>query len=1325
MTSKALALLIAAITFVVAGTAAAQQYTPLVALNADDADASIVNFKHRAQIIMAPHWIPPEDWADEPNEAWGEWHLAKLLSPLGPQERIHLEGNIINSDPGDVGTSGFCGGTDYDMALVSLVPMAYLMNPHAPSGHPTLTLQIWEHLVFELLNERGGVENASMDAPGIQCPGWAAPETENHILMTESARYLTNQLLLDRGWDPEDYDNQQNGMANFLRLELTKLLRRDFEEYNGRPYMLHSLRALTNLTTFARDESVRTLAAMVLDYLAAKVAVSSNGLRRRVPFRRLGENRFGDYFDNGPGDPGRMWLAAIAGYPTVGHGKPENHHPPYGALQTFVLPGAYRAPGMILDLAVDKRHHTYYQRFQHRTREIYYAEPEFLISAGGTFVDSDTLSDNDGAGWALETALVPTSAPSFSYTQMLRFEGHREEDEIHNACVAPNFACGLDVTIPPHYLSQACTQVHGEWLFINADGCQMAQDMYIALHTAPCNTSVCSDSASNYGFFEVQAARKMSFDAFVATVLANNAWRQFHPEQPNDYVTVDGRLIQFRTNPSLIISAGDARFDGPPSGRWVGDVVNQIGNTRTVITNAARREELVLDWANPQAPVRRLTSVRARHTAGPVASRSRDNLDAFWVGPDGGIGTTWWSEGQSWAQPYGLVPSNGARGSSSVASLARGPDRLDAFYIGQDGAIASTAWYVGSGWMPPFAISPPNAAHASSDITAVARDADHLDVFWIGPDGAIGSTAWNPDADSWATPFPITPPGAARADSKLAAIARDSEKLDVFFMGRDGAVATVAWSRAGGWSAPLPITPPNAARGNSPVTAVARNPDHIDVFYIGPDGAIGSVFRAPPGPWSAPFPLTGPGQTHAYASIAAVSRDPGDLDLFWVGPDRSVHSRKWSGAWSPPFVLTDPEHVRSGSWLSAVSREDSRWDLFWVGPDGAIGSLAHAEPNAWFGPFPITPVHAVRPAPAAVAQGSFVVARVPEHLDVFWLGPDRAIGGTWWDKGYGWGWTYPLTPSWAAAQSASITSVARSAEKLDVFFVGPDGAVGSTAWAPSTGWWWPYAITPPGAARGGSPLAAVARNEHHLGVFWIGPDGAIGSTAWDASSQAWLTPFPVTPPGAAGGGSPLQAVARGDSHIDLFWIGPDGAIGSTAWDASAWSWLSPFPITPPGAARSGSPLQAVARHANHLDVLWIGPDGAIASTAWDAASWSWLAPFPITPPGAARWISPLAATARGDAHLDVFWVGPDGAIGSTAWDAFGPGWATPFPITPPGAAGWTTPLAAVARNPTHLDVFWIGPDRAVGSTAWDQFGGGWLSPFPVTPSWAVMSSWSN
>src|SRR5207253_8603717 len=74
----------------------------------------------------------------------------------------------------------------------------------------------------------------------------------------------------------------------------------------------------------------------------------------------------------------------------------------------------------------------------------------------------------------------------------------------------------------------------------------------------------------------------------------------------------------------------------------------------------------------------------------------------------------------------------------------------------------------------------------------------------------------------------------------------------------------------------------------------------------------------------------------------------------------------------------------------------------------------------------------------------------------------------------------------------------------------------------------------------------------------------------------WPRPFPIAPPGVAGAGSPIAAVARG-GQINVFWIGSDGGVGSTFANPNGSPWHAPFAIAPPGAARPGSPIAAVVR----------------------------------------------------------------------------------------------------------------------------------------------------
>jgi hypothetical protein len=207
---------------------------------------------------------------------------------------------ILAAFPGMAGTGG-----DYDMNLMHLVPLAYRF-------YDKLTPEAREHLITKLM-ARGMVSRMNLDttftsggtpddwsrAGLITVPVTIPPvhknigETENHILMILTARYLTNQLAYQR-IQSQDFDNRRNGgpknqtMDVILAL-LRNILRGDFSEYNAKNYQTETRWALLNLFTYAYDAEVRLAARMVLDYVSARFAVTSNDLRRMVPFRRRNE----------------------------------------------------------------------------------------------------------------------------------------------------------------------------------------------------------------------------------------------------------------------------------------------------------------------------------------------------------------------------------------------------------------------------------------------------------------------------------------------------------------------------------------------------------------------------------------------------------------------------------------------------------------------------------------------------------------------------------------------------------------------------------------------------------------------------------------------------------------------------------------------------------------------------------------------------------------------------------------------------------------------------------------------------------------------------
>ena len=328
---------------------------------------------------------------------------------------------------------------------------------------------------------------------------------------------------------------------------------------------------------------------------------------------------------------------------------------------------------------------------------------------------------------------------------------------------------------------------------------------------------------------------------------------------------------------------------------------------------------------------------------------------------------------------------------------------------------------------------------------------------------------------------------------------------------------------------------------------------------------------------------------------------------------------------------------------------------------------------------------------AALGSPITVVARNPNHLDLFVTGTDGLIYSTWWDANGGWANWFNVSGG-AAALGSPITAVARNPNHLDLFVTGTDGRIYSTWWDANGGWANWFNVSG-GAAALGSRVEVVSRNPNHLDLFVTGTDGRIYSTWWDANG-GWANWFNVSG-GAAALGSPITAVARNPNHLDLFVTGTDGRIYSTWWDANG-GWANWFNVSG-GAAALGSPITAVARNPNHLDLFVTGTDGRIYSTWWDANG-GWANWFNVSG-GAAALGSRINVVARNPNHLDLFVTGTDGRIYSTWWDANG-GWANWFNVSG-GAAALGAPIDAIARYPDHLDLFVTGTDGGIYSTWWD------------------------
>jgi hypothetical protein len=240
-------------------------------------------------------------------------------------------------------------------------------------------------------------------------------ETENHLLMQNSDRYLKNKLMmaeLSREGHREAFDDlvELNEELRIWILErLSRIADEDFIEYNSKPYNRLSHVAILNLIDYAcgidwsyerarlpvpaerscdpKDAALVTAGAAVFDLSAAKLAVGSLQGRRLIPYRRLAEQNYLDV-------TGRSLLAQVGGADNLLGALQvwtgEMRHAPGGKAAEATFGGivwyatsAYRPHSMILGLAVDKSLR-FDQDYDHWTRERYSSGRGWLITAGGT-----------------------------------------------------------------------------------------------------------------------------------------------------------------------------------------------------------------------------------------------------------------------------------------------------------------------------------------------------------------------------------------------------------------------------------------------------------------------------------------------------------------------------------------------------------------------------------------------------------------------------------------------------------------------------------------------------------------------------------------------------------------------------------------------------------------------------------------------------------------------------------------------------------------------------------------------------------------------------
>jgi len=594
--------------------------------------------------------------------------------PLGTNQ-TGTYASILSHSAGEEGTDTGSGSHDeYDFCLNFYMPLVYRYYSLMPGN-------VSDYLINNLMGTAtlSGTPGGRPGVGGIP-PYFSEyihitdivdiPETENHQLGIETARYLANQLLYQRTQDP-NFDNLRNGdlqngsrhTTDWILAALQGFLLNDFQEYNARPYQDMDMSALLNLATYAYDDRVRLGARMVLDYLSAKVAVSSSDLRRAPPFRRRNEvSHYGpvipgtgflnlplDYNDSGgEADPQTAFYALLAGNTSIF----ALSDVPTSFNWEMVHAGLcdYRVPPSILDLFVNDLHRRFYQYLHHGAGngefadELYAGSPSYLITAGGhpttycyhadlqlpaqavvaavsvllplipssdlqSLVDKAQNGDPADLGSAMPTSFMNTGSGN-NLGDMTQLGEYTTDESISHMGVAPDFACGDPIYLALWIRVAFDNVTYGNWTFVNNGSDGNSSGFYLAIYLVDDN------NGGKCGFLEAydtwlhpNAFFPPAFDEFTQNVLAANPSvnLQFGNNQVNTYYTQSGDIIQFTISPDSHILSTTQMTPAPASnGSFAaGTIINSAqGSGLIVISNPALGTSITLDMRDMWHPKR-------------------------------------------------------------------------------------------------------------------------------------------------------------------------------------------------------------------------------------------------------------------------------------------------------------------------------------------------------------------------------------------------------------------------------------------------------------------------------------------------------------------------------------------------------------------------------------------------------------------------------------------------------------------------------------------------------------------------------------------------
>lgn len=363
--------------------------------------------------VDANHGVHAWNRSNDGMRVFQEWItlLTKARSGTKEQQRqvgLALQAYVVG---GNIGPLGFIGTSlpvpgydqgDFDMSLLGCSSLLglFIEDPLL------LTDATLIHLLQKVVRTWGQIPKAYFDVLFV-----SVPETENHLFMTESTRFLTNQILYENSRHLTKLktlrdslvsagfvlDNQEGMLKQLLLKAMQKSMCKGFFEFNAQIYQRFTIHALDNLYSFAHDSAINNGAACLLDYLATVFAFQSIGSIRYGPYRRSSEVFLDSVLM--ANDAAGSFFAVQSGAFSSCVGlrrdfwKTQIAHASMGLYSTVLK---YRVPDPILNFMQNRigeyraemRSAYAGEGNREQLTEVYHGSQNFLLTAGGRYENS-------------------------------------------------------------------------------------------------------------------------------------------------------------------------------------------------------------------------------------------------------------------------------------------------------------------------------------------------------------------------------------------------------------------------------------------------------------------------------------------------------------------------------------------------------------------------------------------------------------------------------------------------------------------------------------------------------------------------------------------------------------------------------------------------------------------------------------------------------------------------------------------------------------------------------------------------------------------------